>query len=106
MLWRLKSENFRLETAEDAIVTDANVVNVMTAEGRQFKLFFDKITNLPMKLAADDIETIYSDFKDFNGIQKATKIEMLQPLGWETEIVDFKLLSDVDVEAFAEPNNR
>ena len=50
-------------------------------------------------------ESTYSDFKDFDGIKKATKIESKRngETFLEAELVEFKVLSEVDAGLFEEP---
>jgi hypothetical protein len=116
MLLPLKTEDFKVESAGDEKVGDAEAraVKVTAPDGKDFKLFFDKKSNLPIRLVANvrgfmgeefTQETIYSDFKDFDGIKKATK-HVVKRDGMtfiEAEITEFKLLDKVDPETFAEP---
>jgi hypothetical protein len=107
----LKSKDFQVELAGEA---DAVAVKVTGPDGKDFKLFFDKKTNLPVKAIASvrgfngeefTQETVYSDFKDFGGIKKAAKHEAKRDGNafLEAEITEFKALEKVDPETFAEP---
>lgn len=112
----LKGKGFKVESAGDERVAgvDAAGVKVTAPDGKDFKLYFDVKTNLPVKTVAtvrgfggDDFsqETTYSDYKDFAGIKKATKIEAKRdgtPF-LNVEISDFKFLDQVDEKTFAEP---
>ena len=53
-------------------------------DGKDFRLLFDKESGLPVRLEAKVIDfrgeeftqqTTYSDYKEFDGVKKATKIE-------------------------------
>lgn len=112
----LKSDDFRVEPAGEEKVgnADAVAIKVTGPDGKDFKLYFDKSSHLPIKIMAqvrgfggDEFaqETIYSDFKDFDGLKKATKVEGRRNgvTFLEGELTDFKVLEAVDPEAFAEP---
>lgn len=116
LLLPLKSKDFQLEAAGEEKVGDADAVaiKVTAPDGKDFKLFFDKKTNLPVKAVATvrgfngeefTQETTYSDFKDFGGIKKAAKHEAKRDGNkfLEAEITEFKALDQVDAEIFAEP---
>lgn len=114
----LKDSNFKAEVVGDVKVDDKPVaaVKVTGPEGKVFTIYFDKKTGLPVKAAADEPdpespgqkftqENYYSDYKDFGGIMRATKVELKQD--GETfikmELVDFKVLDKVDDKTFAKP---
>lgn len=112
----LKGKGFKVESAADEKVGDkpAAVVKVTGPDGKDFKLFFDKESGLPVKLTATvagfqgnefNQETTFSAYKDFDGIKKATKIESKRndQRYIEQEITDFKVLDKVEADAFAEP---
>ena len=82
-------------------------------EGR-LKLYFDKESGLPVKLIAKVIgfggdeftqETSYSNYKDFDGAKKATKISAKRDgeKFVEQEITEFKVLDKAPSETFVEP---
>ncbi|HWB09595.1 MAG TPA: hypothetical protein VG826_10235 [Pirellulales bacterium] len=112
----LKTKDFKVESAGEEKVGDAeaSVIKVTAPDGKDFKLFFDKMSNLPVKLVAtvrgfmgEDFtqESLYLDFKDFDGIKRATK-HVVKRDGMtfiEAKITDFKVLDKVDPETFAEP---
>ncbi len=112
----LKGKEFKVEAAGEEKVGDADAVGVKVTppDGKEFSLYFDKTTGLPVKLVAKVVgftgdeytqETTYKDYKDFGGIKKATKIETKrngEPL-LEAEISDFELLAEVDDKLFVEP---
>jgi hypothetical protein len=112
----LKGKGFKVESAGEAKVGDAPaaVLKVTPPDGKEFKLFFDKSSGLPVKLEAvvagfngEDYtqETTYSAYKDFDGIKKATKVESKRDGNpfMTSEVTEFKLLDKVDAETFAEP---
>jgi outer membrane lipoprotein-sorting protein len=112
----LKSADFRIEAAGDEKVGDADAagIKVTAGDGKDFKIFFDKESKLPVKVVARvrgfdgsefTQETIYSDFKDFDGIKKATKIQSTRDgqVFLEAELIEFKTLNEVAPDAFAEP---
>ena len=112
----LKTADFRVETADDEKVGEAEaaVVKVTAPDGKDFKIYFDKKSNLPVKVEAkvqgfDGQEfmqaTVYSEFKDFDGVKKATKIQSSRDgqVFIEAELIEFKLLDEVADDTFAEP---
>ncbi len=112
----LKEKAYKVEAAGEEKVGDkpAVAIKVMTPDGKDFKLSFDKESGLPVKLVAKVIgfmgdeftqETTYRDYKDFEGIKKATKIESKRDgeKFVEVEITEFKLLDKVDPKTFTEP---
>jgi hypothetical protein len=112
----LKGKDFKLESAPDEKVGDrpAAVVKVTAPDRKDFKLYFDKESGLPVKMTATvagfqgnefDQETTYAAYKDFGGIKKATKIESKRngQKYIEQEVTDFKVLDKADADAFDEP---
>ncbi len=62
-----------------------SILKVTGPDGKDFTLFFDKESGLPVKLAGTvmasrarrtNMEITFGDYKDFDGIKKATKIEV------------------------------
>jgi hypothetical protein len=119
-LVQLKGRNskFKTEAADDDKVGDkaAAGVKVTGPVGKDFTIYFDKVSGLPVKVVADmpDPESIgqeftqesyFSDYKDFGGIKRAKRIEMKR--GGETfiklELLDVKTLDKVDDKTFAKP---
>src|SRR5262245_61802373 len=85
-LMPLREKGFKLAAAGEEQVAGKPAVGlkVTPADGKDFTLFFDKATGLPVKQVAtvagfmgDEFtqETSYADYKDFAGIKKATRIE-------------------------------
>jgi hypothetical protein len=112
----LKGNGFRVASAGEEKVGDkpAVVVKVTAPDGKDFKLYFDKESGLPVRVVAKVMgfmgdeatqETTVSDYKDFQGIKKATKIEIKRDgeKFLEQEITDFKVLDSVDPKTFEEP---
>jgi hypothetical protein len=107
---------FKVEAAGEEKVDGktAEVLKVTGPEGKDFKIFFDKDSGLPLKTVAnvagfmgDDAvqETTYADYKDFDGVKKATKI--VTKRGGEKflnlELTEFKVLKEIDPKKFEEP---
>ncbi len=118
LLVPLKGKGFKLESAADEKVGDkpASVVKVTGPDGKDFTLSFDKVSGLPVKLVAKLIgfegseitqESKYSDYKDFDGIKKATKVESKRDgeRFINGEVVEFKILDKADPDAFTEPKS-
>ncbi|HEY3965364.1 MAG TPA: hypothetical protein VGM05_12485 [Planctomycetaceae bacterium] len=111
-----KTKAFKVETAGDETVAGhpAAVLKVTGPEGKTFSLAFDKQSGLPVKLEAKVFgfqgaevtqETTYSDFTDFKGIKRPTKIESKrngQPFG-NVEVIEFKAIEKVDPKKFEKP---
>jgi hypothetical protein len=112
----LKDKGFKYEAAGEEKVGDkpAAVLKVTGPDGKDFTLYFDKESGLPVKEVAKVIgfqgqeytqETTFADYKDFDGIKKATKVEVKRDgeKFQEMEVTEFKVLDKVDPDAFAEP---
>ena len=112
----LKGKGFKYETAGEEKVGDkpAVVLKVTGPDGKDFTLYFDKESGLPVKQVAKVIgfqgeeftaETTFADYKDFGGIKKATKVEVKRD-GEKfqvMEVTEFKVLDKVDPDTFTEP---
>jgi hypothetical protein len=112
----LKNKEFKLESTADEKVGDkpCAVVKVTAPDGKNFTLYFDKESGLPVKLTAlvagfqgneAEQETTFNNYKDFGGIKKATKVETKRDgrTFMEQEITNFKVLDKVDADTFDEP---
>ncbi len=112
----LKGKGFKVEAAGEEKVADkpAVVLKVTAPEGKDFKISFDKQSGLPVKLVAkvtgfmgDEFtqETTMTDYKDFDGLKKATKVEAKRDgeRFVEVEVLEYKVLDKVDADTFAEP---
>lgn len=69
----------------------ANVVLLNTPKGVEFKLYFDAVTNLPVRkdiVRADKADTfIYSDYRNIGGVRQPFRMTMDQ--GGESYVVEF-----------------
>jgi len=113
----LKGKGYTCEAAGEEKVGEkpAVLVKVTAPDGKDFTLFFDKETGLPVKEVAQleipggrevTTETTFADYKDFGGIKKATKIAFKSSgfgNGGSQVISAFKVLEKVPDETFAEP---
>jgi hypothetical protein len=111
----IKGKDVQLEPAGEEKVGDSDAVGVKVtpSDGKDFTLFFDKSTGLPVKLLVKMTfqgeeslqETTYGSFRDFGGVKTATKIEVTHDgAKWfDADITEFKLLTEVDPSTFAEP---
>jgi hypothetical protein len=112
----LKAKGFKVESAGEEKVGDqpAAALKVTGPEGKEFTLFFDKESGLPVKMVAKVLgfqgeeftqETTFSDYKDFDGIKRATKIESKRngENFLKQEITEFQVLDKVDPKTFTEP---
>jgi hypothetical protein len=112
----LKGEGFKIESAEETKVDDkpATQLKIAGPDGKEFELSFDKASGLPVKLSAtvadfqgDEYkqDMMFSDYKDFAGIKRASKVETKRngKKFVNYEMIEFKVLDNVDKDAFAEP---
>ncbi|MDB5348886.1 MAG: hypothetical protein JWN86_133 [Planctomycetota bacterium] len=112
----LKGKDFKLEKAADEKVDDkaAAVVKVTGPDGKPFTLFFDKESGLPVKMTTKtrgfmgeevDQESVYSNYKEFDGIKRAAKVSIKRDGAkfLEQDITEFKVLDKLDADTFAEP---
>ena len=113
----LKGKDFKVEAAPEEKVAGkaAAVVKGTGPDGKTFTLYFDKETGLPVKLAAtvrgfqgDEVgqETTYGEYKDFDGLKRATKIESKRDGNpfLKQEVLEFKVVDKHEPGTFAEPN--
>jgi hypothetical protein len=112
----LKGTGFKLEAAADETVSGrpAAGLKVTPPDGKDFLLYFDKESGLPVRLVAKVLDprgveytddTTFADYKPAEGIQKATKVESKRDgeKAAELQVSDFKVLDHVDAEAFDRP---
>jgi hypothetical protein len=111
----LKGDGVKLATAPEEKVDDKPAVGlkVTLPSGKDFTIYFDKESGLPVKYAAtigfmnDDAkqETFLSKYKKVDGVQKATHVEVKR--GGDKflayDVFEFKTLKEVDPKTFAEP---
>ena len=106
----------RYEAAGEEKVGDkpAAILKITGPDGKDFTLYFDKESGLPVKQVARVVgfqgqehnqETTFADYKEFDGIKKATKIEVKRDgEKFQTfDLTEFKVLDKVEPEAFTEP---
>jgi hypothetical protein len=112
----LRSKDFKVAAGPEEKVEDKPAVGLKITgpDGKEFQIYFDKETGLPVKEVAKVIgiggeevtqETTLQDFKDFGGIKRATKITIKHDgeKFMEQEITEFKVLDKVDPKKFDEP---
>jgi hypothetical protein len=113
----LKGKGFKVEAAPEEKVGDkpAAVVKGTGPDGKTFTLYFDKETGLPLKLSAVvrgfqgeqvNQETTFSDYKDFDGLKRATKTESKRDGNpfIKLDVIDFKVVDKHEPNTFTEPN--
>jgi hypothetical protein len=116
MLVPLKAGAFLMEPAGEESVDGkpAAGIKVVGPDGKEFLLYCDQQSGLPVKLVArvpgfqgQEVtqETFFRDYKDFDGIKKATRLERRRDGEkiLEQEITEFTVLEQVRPETFAEP---
>jgi zinc protease len=108
---------FKVESAGEEKVDGkpAAVLKVKGPDGKEFTMYFDKESGLPVrqvaKVAGWDGEEYTQDatfaaYKEFDGVKKATKIELKKDGGKfiSYDVTDFKPLTEkLPAERFAEP---
>jgi hypothetical protein len=117
LLMPLKGKGFKLEGVAEEKVGDKPAAGIKATgpDGKDFTLYFDKESGLPVKLVAKVVgfqgdeytqETTYKDYKDFEGIKKATKAESKRDgeTFIKSELTEFKILDKVDPKTFSEPD--
>jgi hypothetical protein len=113
---QLRQKDFKTELAGEEKVGDKPAVGVKVTppDGKDFMLYFDKESGLPVKLVAkvhgfqgDEFtqETTFKDYKEMGGIKKATKTESKRDGAkfLEVQITEFKVLDKADAQEFTEP---
>jgi len=116
LLVPLKDKNFKLEAAGEKAVGGKPAVGlkVTPPDGKDFTLYLDKESGLPVQLVAKVVgfmgeeftqESTYSDYKENSGIKKAMKISTKRDgeKFIEVQITEFKVLDKVDPKTFEEP---
>jgi hypothetical protein len=112
----LKDPAYKVEAKGEEKVDGkpANVLKVTAPDGKDLTLYLDRESGLPVKMVAvvtgfggEDFtqENTFADYKDFNGIKKATKVTAKrdgEPFLTQT-ITEFKLLDTVDPALFKKP---
>lgn len=112
----LKDKSFKVEAAGEKQVGGKAAVGlkVTPPDGKDFTLYLDKDSGLPVMLVAKVVgfmgdeytqETTFSDYKEMEGIKKATKTSSKRngEKFIETQLTEFKVLDKVDPKTFEEP---
>jgi hypothetical protein len=107
---------FKVAAAGEEKVDGKAAVGVKATgpDGKDFTIYFDKESGLPVKQVAKVVgfmgeeftqQTTFGDYKDFGGVKKATKIVNTRDgeKFLELEITEAKILDKVDPKTFAEP---
>lgn len=113
----LQDSGYKLESAgeKDVDGKPALGVKVTGKDGKDFTVYFDKESSLPVRLEAvvmgfmgDEFtqETTYSAYKDFGGIKQPTHIEHKRDgeRFLAQDITEFKVLESVPDDTFSEPS--
>jgi hypothetical protein len=111
----LKGKEFKVESIPDATVDGkpAAGIKVTGPDMKDFKLYFDKESGLPVKQEAKVAGfmggeftqvTTYAEYKEFSGIKKATKVKATRDgeKFMDQQVVEFKVLDKVDPKVFTE----
>lgn len=112
----LKTKDFQVAMGKTERVAgkEATGLKVTGPDGKEFQLYFDKESHLPVRQVADvrgfmgeefTQETTFEKYKAFEGIQKATHIENKRDgqAFLVLDVTEFKVLPKVEPETFAEP---
>ncbi|MCW3094488.1 MAG: hypothetical protein JWL77_106 [Chthonomonadaceae bacterium] len=111
----LKGKDFKTEMIAEEKVNDKPAVGIKVTgpENKDFTLYFDKESGLPVRMTAkisgfqgEEVtqEVTFSEYKEMAGIKKATRVvskrngEKFQ----EQEVTEFKLLDKVDPKTFTD----
>lgn len=117
-LVQLKGKGFKVESAPNEMVDGKNAIGlkITAPDSKTFLLYIDEASSLPVKMVAkvkdfqgDEFTqtNLYSDYKEFQGIKKATKTESKRDgeKFQNQEVTEFKILDSVDPKTFAEPKD-
>jgi hypothetical protein len=112
----LKESGFKVEGLADEKVGDkpAAVLKVTPPDGKEFRLYFDQESGLPVRVVAKVVdfhgqeytqEVTFSDYKEMSGIRKATRIESKRDgeKFINQQVTEFKVLDQVDPKTFEQP---
>jgi hypothetical protein len=111
----LKGKGFKVEAAGEEKIAGKPALGVKAtgSDGKDFTLYFDKESGLPVRMVAKVIgwmgeeytqEINYSNHKEFEGLKRPTKVSVKRdgdPF-LDEEVVEFKVLDKVPAETFAE----
>jgi hypothetical protein len=112
----LKGKGFKVKAGGEEKVNDkpALVLKVTGPDGKDFTLYFDKESGLPVRQVAKVLgfdgneftqETTFSNFKEVGGIKRPGKVVSKRDgeKFVDSEVTEFKVLDKVDAKTFAEP---
>jgi zinc protease len=112
----LKGGEFKVEAIGEETAGGKAMVGVKATgpDGKEFRLYFDKESGLPVRMVArvagfmgDEFtqETTYSDYREMSGIQRATKLQSKRDgeKFIDQQITEFRILDTVDPKTFADP---
>jgi hypothetical protein len=112
----LEGKHFKVEAIGEEKVDGKSAVGIKGTgpDGKEFRLYFDKQTGLPVRLTAKVIgfmgeeytqDTTFTDYKEIEGIKKAMKSESKRDgeKFLTAELTEFKILNNVNPKTFAEP---
>lgn len=115
-LVQLKGKGFKVQAAGEKKVGDKPAVGIKVTgpDSKDFTLFFDKESGLPVMMSAKVLgfmgeeftqESTFADYKEIGGIKKATKITSKRDgeKFMEVQITEFKVHDTVDPKTFEEP---
>ena len=110
----LRGKGFKVESADETKVGGKPAVGLKVTgpDGKDFKMYFDKESGLPVKQVAkvrgfmgEDFtqETTYSDYKDFGGVKRPTRTKATRDGNkfLESTTLSFKPLEKVDPKTHA-----
>jgi hypothetical protein len=112
----LKGKAFKVQAAGEEKVggKPAVALKVTPPDNKEFTLYFDKASGLPVRLVAKVVgfmgeeftqDTTYHDYKEVQGVKRAMHVVSKrdgEPF-IEQHISDFRVLGKVDPKTFAEP---
>src|ERR1700685_1989041 len=111
----LTGPGFKAESVAEEKVDGkpANVLKIVGPDGKDFKLYFDKQSGLPVKLTATvagfqgdeyNQESTYGDYKEFDGVKRATKVVVKRngEKFIDQEVTQFSILDKIDPKTFAQ----
>jgi hypothetical protein len=113
---RLKGQGYKATADGEEKVDDkpAAVLKAVGPDGKDFRLFFDKESGLPVRLTARVVgwrdeefeqETTFTEYKDFGGFKRPGKVVSKrdgEPFV-EQSTMDFKVEKDLPASTFEEP---
>ena len=112
----LKDKAFKVESAGESKVGDKPAVGlkVTPKDGKEFTIYFDKESGLPVKQVAKVAgfmgeeftqETTFGEYKEMDGIKKATKMSATRDGSkfMEMQVTEFKATDKLDPKTFTEP---